>query len=90
MCGDVLTVEGDAQEGEALLKPVMRAGRRLEPSIPLAQIRDRTRQQLARIPEPLRSLEPGLEYPVRVSEALQALARAVDERQTRAAGATSE
>jgi nicotinate phosphoribosyltransferase len=81
MCGDILTVETDLHAGEALIRPVMHGGKRLQPPIPLPKSRERTLQQLSRIPDHLRSLERGPAYPVTISAALQALARAVDERQ---------
>jgi len=81
MCSDVLTLEDDPQEGEPLILPVMRGGRRLQASIPLAAVRERARNQLARLPPALRGLEKGPDYPVEVSAALRDLAKAVDEHQ---------
>ena len=59
MSGDLLTVEGDDQPGEPLLKPVMKAGRRIEPAPTLAEVRARVTRQLEKLPEPLRSFDPG-------------------------------
>jgi nicotinate phosphoribosyltransferase len=81
MCEDLLTVESDSQEGEALIRPAMRGGKRLQPPTPVAKIREQALQQLLRIPDPLRLLERAPDYPVTVSAALRALAQAVDERQ---------
>jgi len=81
MSGDLLTLEQDAQAGEALLKPVMRGGRRLPGLETLEQARDRARDQLARLPEALRVLEPAPLYPVTVSNTLKALAEEVDREQ---------
>ena len=78
MCGDVLSLEGDKQDGEALVVPVMRAGKRLAPAPTLAQIRERTARDLARLPEPLRRLEPGVAYPVEISAKLKAMAAEID------------
>jgi nicotinate phosphoribosyltransferase len=83
MCEDVLTLETDPQEGEPLLTPVMRGGRRIGPLPSLAEARARAAAELARLPEALRGLEPGPPYPVRVTPALRALAREVDERMAR-------
>lgn len=77
-CGDTLTLEDDAAEGLPLIQPVMRQGRRLQPSPPLAQVRAYTRQQLERLPLALRSLEPAVDYPVEVAPALRALADSAD------------
>ncbi|RJQ44973.1 MAG: nicotinate phosphoribosyltransferase [Gaiellales bacterium] len=80
MASDLVTVADDPQEGEALLQPVMRAGRRLAPPGPCDAIRAKASADLARLPEPLRELRDGATYPVRISQALQDLAKAVDER----------
>ena len=76
--GDVLSLENDTQPGDALIVPVMRAGKRLAPAQTLAQIRERTTRELARLPEPLRKLETGTDYPVQISKALTALAAQID------------
>src|SRR5271166_3050237 len=64
MCGDVLSVENDAQDGEPLMQLVMQGGRRLGPSPTLAELSARAARELARLPEPMRRLEPGTSYPV--------------------------
>jgi len=56
---DVITVEGDAQPGEALILPVMRAGRRL-PQPSLAESRARCLADLARLPAPSVEIAPAL------------------------------
>ena len=78
MAEDTLTLEQDAQPGEALLKPVMSAGRRLAPSPPLAAARAFAAEELHRLPEALRALTPESAYPVSIAPALAALARTVD------------
>jgi nicotinate phosphoribosyltransferase len=78
MRGDTLSLEGAPADGEPLIVPVMRAGRRIASAPPLAAVRDRARTQIAALPEPLRALDPGPVYPVAVGEALQVLAREVD------------
>ncbi|SEJ36876.1 nicotinate phosphoribosyltransferase [Azotobacter beijerinckii] len=77
-CGDSLMLEGEAGEGEALIRPVMRDGRRLAPSPPLAEVRAHALRQLDRLPPALRGPEPAAGYPVTVSETLRALAERVD------------
>ncbi len=77
---DLLTLESDPQEGEALLQPMMRAGRRLAPFPSLAEARRRAAAELARLPEPLRRLEEAPPYRVKISEGLQRLAAEVDAR----------
>lgn len=78
MVGDVLTLETDPCPGEALLKPVMRGGRRIAPSPPLAALREHVNTELKRLPDNLRGLDPGPAYRVQVSDALRALAAQVD------------
>ena len=78
MRGDVLSLEGDQQDGEALIVPVMRGGKRVGPAPSLAQIRERAAHELARLPEPLRRLETGAAYPVEISTKLKTLAAEMD------------
>lgn len=84
LAGDVVTLESDVQAGEALLQPVMRAGRRLAPSPDLPQVRRTAAASLARLPQPLARLEE-FAYPVAISPALRELAAAID----RDAGSTA-
>jgi nicotinate phosphoribosyltransferase len=81
MIGDVLTVDGDPQEGEALLQLCVVAGRRVEPSPSLESLRQKAAAELARLPDPLRQLRVHPPYPVTIAPALQQLAHEVD-RQT--------
>lgn len=78
IASDVVTVEGDAQQGEPLLKPVMRSGKRLATAATLTDIRSHAAANLARLPEPLRQLQEPYEYRVEMSNALQELAKQVD------------
>lgn len=82
MTGDTLTIEDDPQAGEALLRPVMRAGKRLAPPESLAGIRARCVAELKRLPAHLKRLANGPTYPVTVAPALQQMAQAVDRRTT--------
>jgi len=75
---DQLTRAGECVESaEPLLEPVMRGGRRLGPPVSLADSRARVMQELAGLPETLRSLSPAPPVTARPSEALQALARSL-------------
>jgi len=80
---DVLGLESDAPAGEPLIAPVMRGGKRIAPAPTLAQIRERAAGDLKRLPEPLRRLQPGTDYPVKVAESLVALAKEADARTKR-------
>lgn len=82
MCGDYLSTQDDAAAGEPLIAPVMRAGRRLDDRPALAQVRTRAAEDLARLPEPLRRLEPHA-YPVEIGEPLKRLAAEADARRLR-------
>jgi nicotinate phosphoribosyltransferase len=78
MHSDVLTLLDEANPGNALLEPVMRAGRRLPGAANLAQARRRAEDELARLPGTLRELHATAPYPVHVSQALRGLADEVD------------
>jgi nicotinate phosphoribosyltransferase len=80
MRGDVLSLETDSQNGEALIRPVMQAGRRLGAAPALGEIRARAARNLASLPDALRRLEPAAPYPVRVADCLTRLAAEVDRR----------
>jgi nicotinate phosphoribosyltransferase len=80
MRGDILSLENDSQAGETLIAPVMRGGKRLAPAPALAQIREHAARELGKLPEPLRKLEAGIEYPVEISKALRALAAQMDKK----------
>jgi nicotinate phosphoribosyltransferase len=73
MCGDVLTLEGDEHEGEALIQPVMSDGQRLQEPETLERIRERVSHSLERLPDSLRKLQLCDEYKVSLSPALRNL-----------------
>jgi nicotinate phosphoribosyltransferase len=79
MQADTLTVEGDIQPGQPLLEPVMRGGNLMQPLESLSAIRGRATQQLAQLPEQLRTIETGPTYAVRIAPALAVLAARTDE-----------
>jgi nicotinate phosphoribosyltransferase len=80
MAGDILSVETDRQPGEPLIEHVMQGGRRIMSSPTLADIRARAARDLARLPAPLRRLEPSTSYPVTIADALVSLTTDVDRR----------
>lgn len=67
-------------DGEPLLQPVMRHGRRIEPPVPLSDIRARTLANVARLPERHHALRDAAPYPVAKSPALEQLLDDVRER----------
>jgi nicotinate phosphoribosyltransferase len=80
MCRDVVTLEDDTQAGEALLEPVMVAGRRTGSTPSLAQSRERAAASLAALPPALKSCSDAPPYEVVVAPALERLAAEVDSR----------
>lgn len=82
MAGDVISIESDYQDGEPLIQLVMQGGRRVAPAPTLEESRARAARDLARLPEPLRRLEPQGSYPVQVADTLARLASEVDSRLT--------
>jgi nicotinate phosphoribosyltransferase len=83
MAGDILSVEADDQPGKPLIQPAMRQGRRITQRPTLADIRAHATRELERLPEPLRRLEPGASYRLRVANALVQMAADVDRRLAR-------
>lgn len=69
-----LTHESYPDHYQRLLRPVMRGGEMIPGSLPpLSEIRELAQQNLQRLPEIYRSLEGAPQYPVRLSDSLQAL-----------------
>ncbi len=80
MAGDIVALaENDSHDGEPLIVPVMQAGRRINESTSLNEIRRRTLENYARLPKPMATLEVAPAYPVEISASLQALAKHLDE-----------
>jgi nicotinate phosphoribosyltransferase len=75
---DVLTTVEDSRQGEPLIEPVMKAGKRVSAPPSLDQIRERAARQLSVLPEPLRDINSAHDYEVCVSEQLKELAAEVD------------
>jgi nicotinate phosphoribosyltransferase len=76
---DWLALETDPLQGEPLLAPVMKDGRRIAAREPLAAIRERTATDLEKLPDRLRALEPAdPPYPVHIADSLRKLADDVD------------
>jgi len=81
MRGDALAREGADKDGEPLLRLVMQNAKRVRSPETLDAIKRRVRDELARLPEPLRRLEPDATYAVEIAPELVALAAEVDRRQ---------
>ncbi|WP_155480340.1 nicotinate phosphoribosyltransferase [Rhodoplanes serenus] len=80
LAGDVVSLDGDRQDGTLLLAPVMRAGQRVQPAPSLAEIRARAAAELAALPPALRDVTVAGAYPVTIAPALRALTAEVDRR----------
>jgi nicotinate phosphoribosyltransferase len=80
MRGDVLTVEGDVQDGTPLVHLRMRNGANVRPHVAIEDARANAARELADLPEDLRRLDPHARYPVEVSPMLRCLTKAVDAR----------
>lgn len=78
MAEDWLVLEEESPDGEPLLQPYMRRGKRIAPPTPLSQSRQRAAQELARLPDHLRSLEETPPFPVKLSSRLRALVDKID------------
>ncbi len=70
---DLIARAGEDYNASSLLQPVMREGRRLAPSPRVLEIRERTLQNLANLPEPYQALREAPAYPVEKSVALEQL-----------------
>jgi nicotinate phosphoribosyltransferase len=81
MTSDMLVPQDQVLPGEALLKPVMRAGTLIQSLPSLPQIRIHASAQIAALPTSLLSLEPATSFPVVVAATLRELAQQVDARQ---------
>jgi len=80
IAGDVLTLATQTLPGTPLLVPCMRAGRLLSATPALEAIREHARAELARLPEPLRSLDDAVPCPVEIAPPLRTLAAEIDTR----------
>lgn len=81
---DVIARWGENLPGRPMLRQVMRDGRRLEDDESLDIIRARAREELDRLPDPLRALDSAdPPYPVEVSAALLAYQREITRAVTR-------
>ncbi len=78
MRSDVLSTEGDVQEGDPLIRPVMARGRRIGTRPTLDEIRMHACHQLTQLPTELRPSQSSVLYPVHVSQSLRQLAAMAD------------
>ena len=80
MIEDIVATEGEKQDGAPLVVKVMTAGKRVGDKPSLDDIRARAAREIERLPESLRRLQPGAQYPVTIADSLQKLAAEADRR----------
>jgi len=79
MTGDIVALEeSDPQEGEPLIQPFMRCGKRLRSNPSLHEIRNQTTANYRRMPASMIALKPAPTYPVTISTALRAMSNQLD------------
>ena len=79
MARDVVALgKNDSQEGEPLIMPVMREGKRIDAPAPLDEMRTRALYGYRRLPKSMASLEQAPGYPVEISVSLRGLADLLD------------
>jgi nicotinate phosphoribosyltransferase len=75
---DVIGLDDEGgHDGRMLLSQVMRRGERVAPAVSFEEIRRRAAERLAQLPPELRDFANGPPYTVRISPALEELARSV-------------
>lgn len=75
--GDLVGLDGESHDGEALLRPIMRSGRRIAPAASLDTIRAYAHDQLASLPGALRRLDL-CSYRVEIGASLRDMAAELD------------
>ena len=70
--------DNDPQEGEPLIQPFMRSGKRLRPNPSLQEIRNQTLANYKRMPASMTALNPVPVYPVTISTTLRTMADQLD------------
>ena len=79
MAHDIVAAHDDVHPGEPKLQPFMKGGRRTAVAEPLVKTRERTRAQLAALPQSLRGLDKADAFPVEIAESLRRLAQIADQ-----------
>ncbi len=80
IAGDIVALQDDdPQQGEPLIQPFMRSGKRLHSSPSLHVLRGQTLENYKRLPVAMTTLDTAPAYPVIISNALKALADQLDQ-----------
>ncbi len=78
MTGDTVVLAGETAPGEALLRPVLRGGRRVAPAPSLDGTRAHAAAQLQALGAPWTGLGPAPGYPVAIADSVRMLAAEAD------------
>lgn len=80
MTGDIVALEDDdQQQGESLIQPFMRSGKRPHPNPSVQELRSQTLINYQHLPAAMTTLDPAPGYPVTISSALKAMAERLDQ-----------
>ena len=80
MARDIVALEDDdPQQGESLIQPFMRSGKRLHPKLSLQELRSQTLINYQHLPAAMTTLDPAPGYPVTISSALKTMAERLDQ-----------
>lgn len=78
-CEDIIGTRNESHPGvSGLLQTVLQNNRRIAPPMDLKHLRKEFSNNFRKLPDSYKSLDAAGQYPVRISEALQAVQRAVD------------
>ena len=78
MSYDIVTLKNDVQDGDPLLKPVMKQGKRIISLPSINEIRKYVEEQIKQLPDYLKVLEKARSYPVRISDKLKECSVEID------------
>jgi nicotinate phosphoribosyltransferase len=74
---DTIALREEKMDGEALLKPLMKGGKRLQPTEPLDTIQERFKEEFGALEEPYKVLRDPDQFPVKLGRELEALQKEV-------------
>jgi nicotinate phosphoribosyltransferase len=77
---DVIALDGELQDGQPLLKPVMRSGKRVSPPPSIEALRQHGATQLTCLPDRLKTIRTPGSYTVKLSQSIKDLIQTLDSR----------
>ena len=78
MSYDLLTLKDDIQDGQPLLKPIMKNGKKVVSLPPIDEIREYVQSQVKQLPDYLKVLDKAEDYPVIISDKLKECSTKLD------------